>query len=114
MRAGLTALAALTSGFAPIDLNAVVQARAYDQARRGLYRLEGGLTALRALFLDRIGTSSGEVRDKLTPVDLVLKRGRVAGLRVRPRDETIGLDHLIWAGPVAGLLQLCGTRPAAS
>lgn len=110
IRAGLTALAALTSGFAPVDLNAVVQARAYDQARRGIFRLEGGLTALRALFLDRIGTSSGEVRDKLTPVELVLKRGRVAGLRVRPRDETIGLDHLIWAGPLAGLLQICGDK----
>jgi hypothetical protein len=110
VRAGLTALAALTSGFAPVDLSAVVQARAYDVARRGLFRLEGGLPALQALFLDIIGTSSGEIRDKLTPVDLVLKRGRVVGLRVRPRDETIGLEHLIWAGPVAGLLQLCGDK----
>jgi len=110
IRAGLGALAALSSGFAPVDLNAVVQARSYDLARRGLFRLEGGLTALQALFLDRIGTSSGEVRDKLTPVELVMKRGRVAGLRVRPRDETIGLDHLIWAGPVAGLVQICGDK----
>jgi hypothetical protein len=110
IRAGLTALAALTSGFAAADLNGVVQARAYDLARRGTFRLEGGLTALRALFLDRIGTSSGEVRDKLTPVELVLKRGRVTGLRVRPRDETIGLDHLVWAGPLSGLMQLCGDK----
>jgi hypothetical protein len=110
VRAGLTALAALSSGFAPVDLSAVVQARTYDLARRGVFRLEGGLTALRSLFLDTIGTSSGEVRDKLTPVELVLKRGRVVGLRVRPRDETIGLEHLIWAGPVAGLLPLCGDK----
>jgi phytoene dehydrogenase-like protein len=110
VRAGLTALAALTSGFAPVDLNAVVQARAFDLARRGTFRLEGGLTALRALFLDRIGTSSGEVRDKLTPVELILKRGKVAGLRVSPRDETIGLDHLVWAGPLSGLMQLCGDK----
>lgn len=110
IRAGLTALAALTCGFAPADLNAVVQARAYDLARRGTFRLDGGLAALRALFLDRIGTSSGEVRDKVTPVELVMKRGRVAGLRVRPRDETIGLDHLVWAGPLSGLVQLCGDK----
>jgi phytoene dehydrogenase-like protein len=110
VRAGLTALAALTSGFAPTDLNAVVQARTYDLARRGAFRLDGGLPALQGLFLDVIGTSSGEVRDKLTPVDVVLKRGRVVGLRVRPRDETIGLEHLIWAGPVGGLLQICGDK----
>jgi len=110
LRAGLTALAALTTGFAPVDLNGVVQARAFDVARRGAFRLEGGLTALRALFTDRIATSSGEVRDKLTPIELVMKRGRVAGLRVSPRDETIGLDHLVWAGPLAGLVQLCGDK----
>jgi hypothetical protein len=110
IRAGLTALAALTSGFAPVDLNAVVQARSYDLARRGTFRLDGGLSALRSLFLDRIATSSGEVRDKLTPVELVLKRGKVTGLRVRPRDETIGLDHLVWSGSLASLLQLCGDK----
>jgi hypothetical protein len=110
IRAGLTALAALTSGFAPMDLNAVVQARAYDLARRGTFRLDGGLAALRTLFLDRIASSSGEVRDKLTPVEIVQKRGRVTGLRVRPRDETIGLDHLVWAGPISGLIPLCDDK----
>jgi phytoene dehydrogenase-like protein len=113
VRAGLTALAALSTGFAPADLNAVVQARTYDLARRGTFRLDGGLTGLRALFLDRIGTSSGEVRERVTPVELVLKRGRVAGLRVRPRDETIGLDHLVWAGPLSGLLPLCPDEKAS-
>jgi hypothetical protein len=29
---------------------------------------------------------------------------------VRPRDETIGLEHLVWAGPLAGLLPLCGDK----
>jgi hypothetical protein len=110
LRAGLTALAALTSGFAPTDLNAVVQARAYDTARRGSFQIDGGLAAVRSLFLDRIGTSSGEVRERLTPVEVVVKRGRAVGLRVRPRDETIGLEHLVWAGPLAGLLPLCGDK----
>src|SRR5205814_2029904 len=91
-----------------LDFGPDVTAR--ELARRGTFRLDGGLAALRALFLDRIGTSSGEVRDKLTPVEIVQKRGRVVGLRVRPRDETIGLDHLIWSGPLSGLLQLCGDK----
>jgi hypothetical protein len=110
LRAGLTALAALSCGFAPVDLNAMVVARAFDLQRRGTFRLDGGLPALRGLFLDRIGSTAGQVRERLTPEELVLRRGKVVGLRVRPRDETIGLEHLVWAGPVASLLPLCEDR----
>ena len=40
----------------------------------------------------------------------ILVVGRVTGLRVRPRDETIGLEHLVWADPLATLLPLCGDK----
>lgn len=110
IRAGLTALAALTGSLAPPDVGPVAQARGFDGARRGLYRLDGGVGALRRLFLERIGSSAGEVREKVSPVELVLKRGRVAGVRIRPRDQTIGCDHLVWAGPVASLVPLCDEK----
>jgi hypothetical protein len=110
IRAGLGALAALTTGFAPVDLNALVLARAFDLQRRGTFRLDGGLPALRSLFLDSISATASEVREQLTPQELVWKRGKVVGLRVRPRDETIGLEHLIWSGPLATLLPLCGDK----
>jgi hypothetical protein len=110
LRAGLTALAALTCGFAPFDLNGVVVARAFDLQRRGTFRMDGGLPALRALFLEKIASTAGEVRERLTPAEVVLRRGKVVGLRVRPRDETIGLEHLVWAGPLSTLLPLCDDK----
>jgi hypothetical protein len=68
------------------------------------------LPALRALFLDSIASTASEVRERLTPQEIVIRRGKVVGLRVRPRDETIGLEHLVWAGPVSTLLPLCGDK----
>ena len=41
-----------------------------------------------------------------------MKRGRAAGIRVRPRDETIGCQHLIWAGPAPAMLAICAEKPA--
>jgi phytoene dehydrogenase-like protein len=72
-------------------------------ARRGQPTLEGGLAALQALLITRLETFGADRRDRLTPVEIVVRRGRVAGVRVRPRDETIGCHHLLWAGSSAAL-----------
>jgi hypothetical protein len=110
LRVGLNALTALGCGFAPFDLNSVAVARAYDLQRRGGYCLEGGLPTLRGLFFERIAATAGEVRERLTPEEVVIRRGKVVGLRVRPRDQTIGLEHLVWADSLATLLPLCGDK----
>jgi phytoene dehydrogenase-like protein len=112
-RAAFAAPAALGSGYGlgPGDIGPVTLARAFDQARRGLHRLEGGQAALWGLFLEKIETFSGERREKVLPVEIVQHRGRAVGLRVRPRDETIGCHTLVWAGPAAAALALLGDRP---
>jgi phytoene dehydrogenase-like protein len=107
MRAALSAPGALSTSLTPGDVGTVGEARAFDQARRGLHRLEGGYAGLHALLLERLETFSGERREKVVPVEIVMKRGRAAGIRVRPRDETIGCQHLIWAGPAPAMLALC-------
>ncbi len=107
MRAGVAALGTLASGFAPGDVTGMSQARALDSARRGVFRL-GGLTELQSLFVDKVESYSGEVRERLVPYELVWKRGKLAGLRPRPRGEIIGFDKLIWAGSAVSLLALCG------
>ncbi len=109
MRAGLAALGSLSSGFSPGDLGGMIQARAYDVGRRGLFHL-GSAADLRALFRTKIESFSGEVREKVTPTELVWRRGRLTGLRVRPRNETIGFGRLIWASSAASLLALSGTE----
>jgi phytoene dehydrogenase-like protein len=111
MRAVIAAPATLTGAVAPHELAIVGQARAFDLARQGLNQLEGGEAALRALFLEKLGTFSGERRDKVVPVEVVMRRGRAAGIRVHPRDETIGCQHLVWAGSAAALAAICTEKP---
>ena len=109
-RAVAAAPAVLGSSLGPGDIGAVTLSRAFDHERRGLHRLEGGQAALSSLFLEKIETFSGERRDKVLPVEIVQRRGRAIGLRVRPRDETIGCHTLVWAGPAAAALPLLGDR----
>jgi hypothetical protein len=107
MRAAIAAVGALASGFSPADLGSLVQARAYDVARRGFHRLATDAD-LRTLFLDKLGTFSGEIREQIVPTELVWRRGNLNGLRVRPRNETIGFGRLIWASSAASLLTVAG------
>jgi phytoene dehydrogenase-like protein len=91
------------ASFVAHDVGLVGEARAFEIARRGQHILEGGLAALQALMLARLEMFGADRRDRVTPVEIVVRRGRVAGVRVRPRDETIGCHHLLWAGSAAGL-----------
>ena len=85
------------------DVGPICEARAFDLACRGEASLEGGLAALQALLFGRLDTFGADRRERLSPVEVVVRRRRVVGLRVRPRDETIGCHHLLWAGSAAGL-----------
>jgi hypothetical protein len=109
IRAGIAVLGALSSGLSPADIGSLVQARAYDVARRGFHRLTSEAD-LRTLFLDKLSTSSGEIREQVVPIELVWRRGNLNGLRVRPRNETIGFGRLLWAGSAASLLALAGSE----
>jgi phytoene dehydrogenase-like protein len=112
IRAAVGVPAALSVALAPNDVGTVGQARAFTLARRGLHRLEGGSAGLHALFLEKLQTFAGERRDKLTPIEIIVRRGRAVGIKVRPRDETIGCQHLIWAGPAAAMQRFTGEKPA--
>jgi len=113
MRAVVAAPAALAGAIAPHELaqTKVGQARAFELARQGLCRFEGGYGALYALFREKLETFSGERREKVVPVEVVMRRGRAVGVRVHPRDETIGCEHLVWAGSAAALHAICPEKP---
>src|SRR5262245_40615686 len=85
------------------DLGPICEARAFEIARRGQVALEGGLAGLQAMLFGRLETFGADRRERVTPVEIVVRRGRLAGVRVRPRDETIGCHHLLWAGSAASL-----------
>ncbi len=109
IRSGIAALGALASDFAPADLGSLAQARTYDVTRRGFHRLPTGAD-LRTLLLDKLATFSGEVREHVLPTELVWRRGNLNGLRVKPRNETIGFGRLVWAGSATSLVALAGTQ----
>jgi phytoene dehydrogenase-like protein len=113
MRAVVAAPAALGGAISPQELSRtnVGQSRAFELARQGLCRFEGGYGALHALFREKLETFSGERREKVVPVEVVMRRGRAVGVRVHPRDETIGCEHLVWAGSAASLHAICAEKP---
>ena len=110
-RAVAAAPAALATALVPHEIGTVAETRALELARRGVHILEGGLAGLHDLLLGRFETFGGDQRRRLTPVEIVVRRGRAVGVRVLPRDETIGFDRLIWAGSAATLRAALG--PAA-
>jgi len=110
-RTVVAATAVLGGALGPGDLGPVTLARAFLEARRGHHRIDGAEAGLWGLFLEKIETFSGERREKVLPVEIVLQRGKAVGLRVRPRDETIGCKTLVWAAPAASALPLLGESP---
>ncbi len=76
-------------------------ARAFDLWRRGCARLEGGPEALRSMLLEKLRTQhAGEVR-VCEAASVVTKWGRVAGVTLRERDETLGCRHILGGTPIA-------------
>ena len=106
--------AAANASLIPHEIGPVTEARALALARQGQHVLEGGLAGLQELLLGRIETFGGDRRERLTPVAVVTRRGRAVGIRVQPRDETIGCHHLIWAGAPASLDQAMGAAAPPS
>lgn len=98
----------------PSDPRAVTPtaaARVFDLWRRGAARFEGGADALRALLLDKLKTQhAGEVR-QVRVAGLTTKWGRVTAIRLVERDESVGANHVIAAGPAAEVAGLLGEKP---
>ena len=113
-RAIAAAPAALGTTLHPSDVGSVAEARAFALARRESQVLDGGLAAFQDLLQQRLETFGGDRRPRVEPVGIVVRRGRAVGVRVRPRDETIGCHWLLWAGSSSSLrAALGGAAPTA-
>ncbi|MFT7626332.1 MAG: phytoene dehydrogenase-like protein, partial [Myxococcota bacterium] len=69
--------------------------RSVHHLGRGLYRIEGGIDALKRIFLDKVKNNCGDYRDKSQVERFVMKRGKVKELVIRDRREVIGCDVVI-------------------
>ncbi|HEY5089413.1 MAG TPA: hypothetical protein VIK30_05565 [Polyangia bacterium] len=113
-RAIAAAPAALATALHPSEIGAVAEARAFALACRESQVLDGGLAAFQDLLLQRLEIFGGDRRPRVEPVGIVVRRGRAVGVRVRPRDETIGCHWLIWAGGSASLRAALGAAAPVS
>lgn len=94
-RAFLAAPIAAMSGLHDPVSHPIPFVRLANHLLRGLYFVEWGLDALKALFLDRIRNNSGDVRLGDFADMLVVRRGRIHEVEVRARDEAIGTGLLV-------------------
>lgn len=99
---------AAASDLAPGAVGGLAETRAFALARRGLHVVDGGLAGLQEQLLGRLETFGGERRRHVAPMAVVLRRGRAVGVKVSPRDETIGCRWLLWAGGAAALQSVLG------
>jgi len=113
LRAMVAAPALHAAAMVAHDMGPVGETRAFDIAQRGEMVFDGGLADLQEILLGRLDIFGADRRERLMPVEVVVRRGRVAGVRVRPRDETIGCHHLLWASSAASLVAALAQPPRA-
>jgi phytoene dehydrogenase-like protein len=111
LRAMVAAPALHTAALVAHDMGPIGETRAFEVAHRGELVFDGGLADLQEVLLGRLDLFGADRRERLTPVEVVVRRGRVAGVRVRPRDETIGCHHLFWASSAASLIAALAQPP---
>ena len=109
------ALLALPAAFGlasdPRSHGAAAMLRSFDLWRRGSARLEGGVEGLRLLLVDKLRTGHGGELRAARVKSVVSKWGRVQGVILAERDELVGCQQLICAGPAAALASLFGAKP---
>lgn len=94
------------SGVDPSALSALLLTRLHGSWMRGTLAPEGGLDGLKRLLFEKVGMHSGEVRERERVEGLVLKGGRVTGVRIAGQDDVAGCNFVVWGGAVGGLLDL--------
>jgi hypothetical protein len=92
---------ALTLGVDPRSATPAATLRAFDLWRRGVSFLDGGTETLRELLVEKMRTQhAGELRT-VTPGGVATKWGKVAGVSLRDRDETLGAGYHLVGSPLA-------------
>ena len=92
------------SGITQPRMHPLAFVRLASHMLRGLFFVEWGVDALKALFLDRIRNNSGDVRPTDSVDMLVVRHGRVREVEIRARDEAIGVGMLVVATDLAPVL----------
>ncbi|MCA9513699.1 MAG: hypothetical protein KC635_02040 [Myxococcales bacterium] len=97
--AGLEAMVKATvthlSGIAPDAASPLATARLWSHLRAGLYRIQGGLEELKAVFIRKIREQSSDYRPDDAISEVVVKRGKVRAVVLGERDESFGCELVV-------------------
>jgi phytoene dehydrogenase-like protein len=102
-RTAVAAPGAAIAAFVATDVGMLAEARAFALGRQPASVFDCGLGGLQDLLLQRVETYGGDHRPGSQALGVLVRRGRVVGVRVSPRDETIGCHTLVWASDAAKL-----------
>lgn len=69
--------------------------RSVTHLGRGLYRIEGGIDALKDIFIEKVKSNCGDYREKVQVDRFVMRRGKAREIVIRDRREVIGCDVVV-------------------
>jgi phytoene dehydrogenase-like protein len=92
------------------DASPLQLVRLHASWAKGSLAIDGGLEGLKELVLDRISTHSGDVRHDLRANRIMLRRGRVCGVRMEGSDEVTGCNFVVLGADAHHLSRLVDSR----
>lgn len=90
-------------GIDPEQFSALRLLRLYGNCRRGTITLEGGMSALRELFVQKIHAHSGQLRLDERASEILVQRGEAVGLRLAHSGDEIACGFVVSGADVSAL-----------
>lgn len=98
------------TGLDPDYVDRLAACRLYAAWLRGAATLEGGYRWLRDALVEKLGSYSGELRQRDSADRVLLKRGQVSGVRIAGSGEEVGAGFVVAGCDLAELLRLLPDR----
>ncbi|MCA9579548.1 MAG: hypothetical protein H6726_12820 [Sandaracinaceae bacterium] len=102
--------AMLGTGLDPQQLDGQAMCRVFEAWWKGAAHIEGGMTWLEEALREKIVSHSGSVQARDAADRVLVRGGRVAGVRLHDTEEDIGADYVVASGSISELLQLVPDR----
>ncbi|MBN1652589.1 MAG: hypothetical protein JXA30_02315 [Deltaproteobacteria bacterium] len=99
-----------SDGIGPDEITALRLSRHYVNWRQGSLAIEGGLTALHQLLLDKIRSHSGAIQLNARAGSILVQRGVACGIRLDGSDDEIGSNFVVAGIELSDLLDLLPER----
>lgn len=92
-----------------LDINSISMRtllRIHQGWKQSAFEFEGGIEGVKKLIEERIGTYSGVIRTDLKPEEIVLKRNKITGIKIKGSGEIIGCNFIVCGSSLSHFLSL--------